>query len=706
MLVKLEKCNNIETGTVELIEHTLNLKYAVNGSGKTTIARAILASIRERLGIEKNALATLTPFKYRKDSSGKPEVTGTQSIQSVRVFDENYMNEFVFQADELLKGSFDILIRGDAYEQGMAAIDTHVETMQKALSEDKDIADLISDFNEISSSFGKETKNGIHASSGLAKAFKGGNTVTNIPVGLEPYKSFIQHAENYKWVKWQLGGVDFMNVGSDCPYCTNDIQDKRETIKRVSEFYEPKAIENLNKIVSAFQRLDKYFSEDTKSKISEFVACMGGYTPDQANYLKVVREQIDRLGGKFIAAQRLGFSSLKDVEKVMNGLNDHKIDISLFPHLNSENTTQKANIVNSVIDKLLEQAGQLQGMVKKQKLLIENLVKEHSAGINAFLLSAGYAYQVILTDDGTGKPQLKLIHGELDGELTNAKSHLSYGERNAFALVLFMYDALKTNPDLIVLDDPISSFDKNKKYAIVDMLFRKGNGALSNKTVLLLTHDLEPVVDMLVHHTDRFKKPFATFLHNSSGTLIEKKFERADIKTFLEITSQNIAADCHALNKLIYLRRQYELTNEKGLAYQVISNVLHKRSVPQLFEGGQSRDMASQEIQDGCNEILVLIPEFDYQILLGLISDDQKMVALYSGTGCNYEKLHLYRILFDGKDDGVESDIVKKFINEAFHIENDYIYQLNPREFQTVPHFVIEQCNRYVAGLPQLQQEP
>lgn len=702
MLVKLEKCNNIETGSVELMEHTLNLKYAVNGSGKTTIARAILASIRERLGTEKDALATLTPFKYRKDSSGKPEVTGTEAIQSVRVFDENYLNEFVFQADELLKGSFDIFIRGDAYEQGMAAIDTHAETMQKALSEDKDIADLISDFNEISSSFGKETKSGIHGSSGLAKAFKGGNTVTNIPVGLEPYKSFIQHAENYKWVKWQLGGIDFMNVGPDCPYCTNDIKDKRETIKRVSEVYEPKAIENLNKIVSAFQRLDKYFSEDTKAKISEFVACMGGYTPDQANYLKVVKEQIDRLCGKFLAAQRLGFSSLKDVDKVFNGLNEHKIDITLFPHLNSENIKQKANIVNSVIDKLLEQAGQLQGMVKKQKLLIENLVKEHSAGINAFLISAGYAYQVVLADDGTGQHRLKLVHRELEGEVTNVKSHLSYGERNAFALILFMYDVLKTNPDLIVLDDPISSFDKSKKYAIVDMLFRQGSGSLRDKTVLLLTHDLEPVVDMLVHHSDRFKKPFATFLQNSSGTLSEKKFERADIKTFIEITDQNIAANCHTLNKIIYLRRRHEVANEKGLAYQVISNVLHKRPTPQLSETGRDRDMTYQEIQDGCNEISVSIPEFDYQTLLGLITDDKQMIAVYNGTVSNYEKLHLYRILFDKKDAGVESDVVKKFINEAFHIENDYIYQLNPREFQTVPHFVIEQCNRYVAALPQL----
>lgn len=110
--------------------------------------------------------------------------------------------------------------------------------------------------------------------------------------------------------------------------------------------------------------------------------------------------------------------------------------------------------------------------------------------------------------------------------------------------------------------------------------------------------------------------------------------------------------------------------------------------------------MTRQEIQDGCNEISALIPEFDYQTLLELISSDQQMVDLYNATISNYEKLHLYRILFDGKDDGVESDVVKKFINEAFHIENDYIYQLNPREFQTVPHFVIEQCNQYVAALP------
>ena len=41
MQVQLKKCNNIESGSLEIKEQTLNLKYAINGCGKTTLAKAI-----------------------------------------------------------------------------------------------------------------------------------------------------------------------------------------------------------------------------------------------------------------------------------------------------------------------------------------------------------------------------------------------------------------------------------------------------------------------------------------------------------------------------------------------------------------------------------------------------------------------------------------------------------------------------------------
>ena len=113
---------------------------------------------------------------------------------------------------------------------------------------------------------------------------------------------------------------------------------------------------------------------------------------------------------------------------------------------------------------------------------------------------------------------MMLLHSEFDSNVEHSKKHLSFGERNAFALVLFMYECLSEKPDLIILDDPISSFDKNKKYAIIEMLFRKER-SFRGKTVLLLSHDFEPIVDMLYHHSDRFQKPHASFLQNNDGLI-------------------------------------------------------------------------------------------------------------------------------------------------------------------------------------------
>ena len=58
----------------------------------------------------------------------------------------------------------------------------------------------------------------------------------------------------------------------------------------------------------------------------------------------------------------------------------------------------------------------------------------------------------------------KRIDSRDNERISSGDQHLSFGEKNAFALVLFMYQSLADKADLIVLDDPISSFDKNKKH--------------------------------------------------------------------------------------------------------------------------------------------------------------------------------------------------------------------------------------------------
>jgi len=109
--------------------------------------------------------------------------------------------------------------------------------------------------------------------------------------------------------------------------------------------------------------------------------------------------------------------------------------------------------------------------------------------------------------------------------------------------------------------------------------------------------------------------------------------------------------------------------------------------------------MSEKEIDQGIQEIRAKIPDFDYSDILTLVKADDEMKKLYGSVNNNYEKLHIYRIIYDDKQEVIESDVIQKFINEAFHIENDYIYQLNPCSYQLVPQYVIDECDKFIQQL-------
>jgi len=693
--ISVENCNNIDNGTITLKENKLNIKYAINGTGKSTISKAIIASIDDHKNGSKELLK-LKPFKYIDSEDHNPSLTGIDSITLVKVFDEEYTNKYIFLPDELVQGSFDIFIRDDEYEKGMAEINELTKTIQEMFSQDKDIDELINDFNELSSSFGKPVKSGIHGSSNISKAFKDGNKVRNVPKEVEDYKEYIQSESNIKWIKWIIDGRVYLDLSDNCPYCVTNISKRKEKIAKISEIYEPKVIEYINKIVSVFSRLNKYFSNTTSDIINGFINTVDGYTDEQVKYLLEIKGQIDNMNKKFNDAKYIGFKSLKDVDKVIELLKNQKIDIAYYSHLQARATSEKIDIVNKSIDDLLEKAGVLQGKVNLQKKHIEKVIKDNKEEINDFLRNAGFEYSVDIVEDAKKQYSIKLIHKDRIGDsVNNVRDHLSFGERNAFSIVLFMYDALKTKPDLIVLDDPISSFDKNKKYAIIDMLFRKGK-SFSGKTVLMLSHDFEPIIDMVYHHRDRFDIPAAYFMENSKGQLREKEVKKENIVTFLEICESNTKRDVNDITKLVYLRRKYEILNEKGNAYNLLSNLLHKRDAP-IIPSEANRKMTLKEIEDGTKQITDESNiAFDYNRMLKPVKDDDYLKRLYKETDCNYEKLHIYRVLLDGRSEGVGSNVINKFINQAFHIENAYIYQLNPCEFQLVPQYVIDECDKQI----------
>jgi ABC-type dipeptide/oligopeptide/nickel transport system ATPase subunit len=687
--IELEKCNNIESGKITIVDGALNIKYAINGTGKSTVAKAIEAFVHN----DDAKIKELVPFKFRNDvENNLPSLKGIENINTIAVFNEEYINQYIFQENELIKDSFEIFVKSPDYERHLAEIEHLLSDINSVFQKQPELDDLIQTFTQFIDGFGK-AKSGYSAAGAIGKGLAKGNKIDNIPSGLEVYTPYLKNESNVKWLKWQLEGKAYLDMAEQCPYCAASIETTKDTILKVSEEFDANSILQLNKMLDVFNILMPYFSKDTAKKIEDITKNVSGITDHQKNYLIEIKTQVETLLRQLHALKNIGFNSLKNVEKIADELQKYKLDISYYSHLRSDISKEKTDIINQSLDLVLQKAGLLQGEIAKQKITIKKTIEKYSDQINYFLKYAGYKYYVTIEEPEDASYRLMLKHIDAsDSTIESVRNHLSFGERNAFALVLFMYEALKMNPDLIVLDDPISSFGGNKKFAIINMLFM-GEKSLKNRTVLLLTHEFSTVIDIIYNMPYNFSPaPKAKFLSTVNGTLSEKEIVKCDIQSYSEIAKINIESNMNIFSKLIYLRRLLEIENPRGLGWQLLSNIFHKRVVPEyhFIDEKPNRLMFEEEVLAANEEIKKYIPDFDYETEYQKTQNNAVLKALYDDSRSNYEKLQIYRIMFNEKH---ANKIVQKFINECFHIENDLLFQLNPCEYDTIPQYIINECD-------------
>ena len=108
--ITIENCNNINSASIQITQNTLNIKYAINGTGKSTIARAI------NLAAQNKPLTPLIPFSFlaRKEKKLRPTVSALP-FANVMVFDEEYLKQYVYQKTDLLKDTFEVFINSPEY---------------------------------------------------------------------------------------------------------------------------------------------------------------------------------------------------------------------------------------------------------------------------------------------------------------------------------------------------------------------------------------------------------------------------------------------------------------------------------------------------------------------------------------------------------------------------------------------------------------
>lgn len=695
MEITIKNCNNVDAGKVTIVENSLNIKYGINGTGKSTISKAIEAFANN----DKQLIDALLPFKYRADECDeKPSIEGIDNFKKIAIFNEDYTNKFVFNKSELIENSFEIFVKTDDYEKQLGIIDGLLVELSQSFQSQGELEELMTVCGKFIDGFGK-TQSGISRASMISKSLRKGNILECIPQELEPFSGYLKSTDNLKWLKWQQDGMSYLEiVDNQCPYCTNNIEKQKGSILKVKDTFDTNTVNHLNNILSIFATLMPYFSEMTGNKVTEITSNVSAMTVEQEEFLLEIKKQISVFLNQLNKLKGLNFHSVKNIDKISEELLSYKIDLDLFAHLNSIKTKEKVDTINKSFDQVLENIGVLKGAIIQQKNLIKGTIEKNTKDINDFLLEAGYKYRVSIEESSNSSYQLVLKHEDApETDLTTTRTSLSYGERNALSLILFMYGSLKDAPELIILDDPISSFDGNKKFAIISRLFR-GKNSFQEKTVLLLTHEFNTVIDVIHNVPKHFTPiPKAHFLTTKSGVLEEVPILKDDIKLFKEIALSNMNTDINMLNKLVYLRRLLEIEGNKKIAWNILSSLFHKREFPtkRVFDKATNitRDveLSASEFKKGVEEIIEYIPEFNYIEVFKNTQDIEIMKQKYLNSQSNYEKLHIYRIIFNDNHDSI---VIRKFVNETFHIENDSIFQLNPNKYDTIPQYVIDECNK------------
>lgn len=702
--VVIKNCNNIKETSIIIEEGNLNIKFAINGTGKSTIAKALLKKDED--------LSLLKPF-------GKEEIPYVEcnpNIDNVELFDSDFVNKVVFNGSNVIENAFEVFIKSDKYDEQRNNINILLHELKQKIIGNEELNKLNEQLIKLSSKINyKKEKNTID-SRGMYSSIKTDKNIFNIPKELNKYSLFLSDKEkNILWSEWKNKGKTY-DYGEICPYCAEKFSGDHEKENEAFNSYYSKAnVSNLTEFSNIIDNTKTYLNTDNFKKIEK---CIKENIPNTDKDLIFTKFMSEATYLKEKIYNITTFDSYKveksDISNLSNILLDLKISTNDLEYFNNENLIKSIDIINSSITEMLGKISDLQKEIGKMNSLVISKMSCCKKEINSFLKLAGFNYEFDIVKDDDEKNSitvLKYVNSDNEKiQVSDIEKHLSWGEKNAFALVLFMYYALSKNPNLIILDDPISSFDGNKKYAIINRLFcNKGDyeDSFYNKTVLMLTHDFEPIIDFGINHKPT-KETNMWYLKNNNGIIQEQKINVSSdvLSTIKFYYNESINEDNNIISRICFLRKYLEhistKKNSEENAYNILSSIIHGDNLRKKIDDEQYEDLSVDEIKNGEEWIKQFIKTFDSNKILRDNINNKYILDSYKTETNNYIKIQLFRVYLESSGNRNKlkerNSIVLKYIDEIYHIENDYIFSLDLIKFDIIPDFIINSIDEFMSS--------
>lgn len=696
--VVIENCRNIDRAVILIERGKLNVKFAPNGTGKSSIAKALVA-----MGADIDNPG-LVPFKFRQVHPSDKHllcVSGLGGVSSVELFDESYVQSVVFQQNSLFPDGFDVFVRSPEF------IATERELRDRlgdlvALAVREDVRKLASDLDTLRTDLigksGLDRSNRPKAASPVVKALRDGNMWNHGGSMFAPFKPILGSGPFKKWALWHKQGADCLAMmDKACPYCGQATFAVSERIDAADEAFNSAKVGNIEKVMEAVSVGGAYMSDATIKQLNAIVDSAEPITDQAKGFIGKVAQDAELFSATLQKLQTVSsYFDLSAADDLVARLGACKINVEYLDSLNSVKCREIAERVNKAVEVAMTNTDKLKALVNRQKARLAKSIEGKCGEINAFLVSAGYPYTVAISDVADGKCSVRLIHSS-SWEVDDSREALSYGERNAFALVFFSYECMRKNPDMVILVDPISSFDGAKRYALLNMLFLGGVGdaTLKGKTVFLLTHDYGTLFDIEHTHKSAFQ-PLAKscILSYARGIVTETPVKPEDM-VLADVLYARLAKNSNnPMVGLVYARKLLEIRGDKSAAYDIVSSLFHHRPFPVHRDGSP---LEPDEIDSGIAQLEAIVDQsVDYKKLFETVVSPLNMLDLFDAPVSNYEKLQLARIATQVR---MDDKVLKERMDDSVHVGNGYLYQLDPSKFELVPSQLVERCREVLLAM-------
>lgn len=689
--ITVNNCACISKANISIKENCINIKFGQNGTGKSSIAKLFEYQIKDDV----SELIKLKPFGL---GDSIIPIAENLNYNSVAVFNDKYVNQFNFKKQS--ENSYSVFLKTPEIENLETEIDSELNVFKDIFSESfQDILKMLSEtLDEL------ECKNEkIKISGGLKKFVSGDGAGFEKHSEFKKYESYYKqssYSNILKWAKWKHDGRKLHNQSGNCPYCgtrlTSTFSEENTKFEKIFNTAAIKKADMMLNVIRNFHErkiisdktynlIKKYAGDSERAlEFTSLITTLIG----EANYLYSKLELISDFFAKSI--------SFDEIKELLNNINILTIDykISLKSYLRTTTLRNKIKKINDSISKLYAKSDILVKKYADYNDKVNQIICENSELMNTFLFNAGFPYYFEINQLGPVKSKCLLKPRTIDVNIEDIENYLSWGEKNAFALIVFLFTVVNSNPELIILDDPVTSFDKNKKFVVNEKLFlSESMYSFRNRTVLLFTHDLQPVIDYVkVYDLDYVN---AAYLKNDGGILKEKTIGSGDLISFYTFLKQNYENQSLPFPyRIVCLRRFLELVDKKKYEneWNYLSSLIHGYYPPKKLDSKRNLDSYDEaEINQLNSTIKQYIDCFEnYENSIELLNINSLIKELRNPTKNKYIYNVYLRLLIE-KDSRIREIMKKKYssflkvLDETHHIEDDYLFQLNPNQFYNLP---------------------